>query len=133
MVLNFTIVVVADLVPIVGNLGVRNSEFSMMVSNFTIMVLANLVVMVYSLDAVLGNLVNSDDLWGDLRLQLTYLDHKYLGAWKNPTISLIQLSINGLQLTSEYVATYYNLDECQKNNQLVQNLQHSQIPIRSLY
>jgi hypothetical protein len=62
MVLNFTIVVVADLVPIVGNLGVRISEFSMMMSNFTIMVLANLVVMVYNLDTVLGNLVNSDDL-----------------------------------------------------------------------
>jgi hypothetical protein len=62
MMLNFTIMVVADLVPMVGNLGVRICKFSTMVPNFTIMVLANLVVMVYNLDVVLGNLVNLDDL-----------------------------------------------------------------------
>jgi hypothetical protein len=62
MVLNFTIMVVPDVVPIVGNLGVRICKFLTMVSNFTIMVLANLVVMVYNLDVVLGNLVNLDNL-----------------------------------------------------------------------
>jgi hypothetical protein len=69
MVLNFTIMVVADSVPMVGNLGVRICKFSTMMSNFTRMVLSNLVVMVHNLDIVLGNLVNL----GDLRLQLTYL------------------------------------------------------------
>jgi hypothetical protein len=58
---------------------------------------------------------------GDLRLQLTYLDHKFLGACKNPTISLIQLTIGGLQLTGEYVVTYYNLDASQKTTNKYKN------------
>jgi hypothetical protein len=63
MVMNFTKMVVDELVPMVGNLGVHICKFSMMVSNFTIMVLANLIVMVYNLDVALRNLVNLDDLW----------------------------------------------------------------------
>jgi hypothetical protein len=40
---------------------------------------------------------------------------------KNPTTSQIQLTIGAFQLTSEYVANYYNLDEFQKTTNQYRN------------